>query len=76
MPVPPETIAAGKCYKAEAGPPRRVLLMQDKKLTFVLRGEATWTVQRYHQDVEIFAKSVTGEINCATLEDVTPDLPS
>jgi len=76
MPISPETIAAGKCYKIEGGPPRRVLIIQEKRLTFILRGDATWTVQRYHQDVDTFAKAAICEINCSTLEDVTADLPS
>ncbi len=76
MPVPVEKILPGKCYKMHEGPPRRVLLMQDKKLTFVLRGDTAWTVLRYHQDVETFARAVVCEVNCMTLTDLVEDLPS
>ncbi len=76
MPVDPETIAPGKCYKVKDSAPRRVLLMQDKKLTFVLRGPSAWAVQRYHQDVDTFARAVEFEIECMTLREVTGELPT
>jgi hypothetical protein len=76
MPIPAENILPGKCYKASEGAPRRILLIHEKKVTFILRGDQTWTVQRYHQDVETFARAVECEIDCMTLIKLTEDLPS
>jgi len=76
MPVPAETVLPGKCYKVAGSAPRRVLLIQEKKVTFILRGDMAWTVLRYHQDVETFARAVECEIDCMTLADLTEDLPS
>jgi hypothetical protein len=76
MPVPVEKVLPGKCYKVRESAPRRVLLIQDKKVTFILRGDMAWTVLRYHQDVESFARTVECEIDCMTLVDLTEDLPS
>jgi hypothetical protein len=67
MPIPSEKVAPGKCYKAHQGAPRHVLLVHEKKVTFVLRGETSWTVQRYHQDAETFARAVECEIDYMTL---------
>jgi len=71
MPFPAENILPGKCYKAHEGAPRHVLLLHEKKVTFVLRGETSWTVQRYHQDVETFARAVECEIDYMTLVPLT-----
>jgi hypothetical protein len=76
MPVSAEKVLPGKCYKGIGSAPRRVLLIQDKKVTFILRGDMAWTVQRYHQDVETFARAVECEIDCMTLAALTEDQPS
>jgi hypothetical protein len=76
MPVAAETILAGKCYKVAGAAPRRVLLIHEKRVTFILRGDMAWTVQRYHLDLETFARAVECEIDCMTLADLTADLPS
>jgi hypothetical protein len=76
MPISAERVLPGKCYKAAGSAPRRVLLIQDKKVTFILRGDMAWTVQRYHQDVETFARGVECEIDCMTLVDLKEDQAS
>jgi hypothetical protein len=76
MPISAERVLPGKCYKVVEGAPRHVLLLHEKKVTFVLRGATSWTVLRYHQDVETFARAVVCEINCMTLVDLTEDLQS
>ncbi len=76
MPIAAERVLPGKCYKVAGSAPRRVLLIQDKKVTFILRGDMTWTVARYHQDVETFARAAEGEIDCMTLADLTEDQAS
>jgi hypothetical protein len=67
MPIAAEKVLPGKCYKVHGGAPRRILLIHEKKVTFVLRDQTNWTVQRYHQDVETFARAVECEIECMTL---------
>jgi hypothetical protein len=76
MPISAERILPGKCYKVAGSAPRRVLLIQEKKVTFILRGDMAWTVLRYHQDVETFARAVECEIDCMTLVDLKEELPS
>ncbi len=76
MPISAERVLPGKRYKVAGSAPRRVLLIQEKKVTFILRGDMAWTVLRYHQDVETFARAVECEIDCMTLVDLTEDLPS
>ncbi len=76
MSIPVERILPGKCYKVRESAPRRVLLIQDKRVTFILRGDMTWTVARYQQDVESFARGVEGEIDCMTLADLTENQAS
>ncbi len=76
MPIPAESVLEGKCYKFKGTAPRRVLIIQEKRVTFILRGDMAWTVLRYHQDVETFAREAECEINCMTLRELTEDLPS
>ncbi len=76
MPVDPEKIAPGKCYKFNGSAPRHVLLMHEGKLTYVLRGPTSWAVQRYHQDVESFARAAEFEIDYATLRPVAEASPA
>jgi hypothetical protein len=76
MPISAERVLPGKCYKVAGSAPRRVLLIQEKKVTFILRGDMAWTVQRYHQDVETFARAIECEIDCMTLVDLKEEIPS
>jgi len=69
MPIPVEKILPGKCYRFE-GPPRRVLIMQDKRVTFVVRDKTAWTVLRYHTDLDTFAREAESVIDCTTLKDL------
>ncbi len=70
MPVPAEKIAAGLCFRASDNAKRKVLLMQDKRVTYILRDKLAWTVQRYQANVENFAEECEAEIDCTTLEDL------
>jgi hypothetical protein len=76
MPIPSENILPGKCYRVVEGVPRHVLLLHEKKVTFVLRGDTSWTVQRYHQDVEGFARGVECEVDYMTLLPLPEGQPS
>ncbi len=73
MPISAERVLPGKCYKAREGAARHVLLLHEKKVTFVLRGDTSWTVQRYHQDVETFARAVECEVDYMTLATIADE---
>jgi hypothetical protein len=66
-----EKIVAGRCYRGSDKVNRKVLIVQDKRVTFILRGEATWTVARYFQDIGSFAAGCETEIDCASLQDIS-----
>ncbi|WP_026606888.1 hypothetical protein [Methylocapsa acidiphila] len=69
MPVPVEKITPGQCFRASDNALRKVLLMQDKRVTYILRDTLSWTVYRYQANVESFAQECEAEIDCTTLED-------
>jgi hypothetical protein len=70
MPVPAEKIAPGRCFRCSDNELRRVLLLQDNRVTFVMRGSHAWNVLRTYQDVESFAALCEAEIDAVTLADV------
>jgi hypothetical protein len=65
-----EKVVQGRCYRGRDKVRRKVLLIQGKRVTFIIRGDSTWTVLRYYQDVNTFAEGCEAEIDCATLEDI------
>ncbi len=69
MPIPVEKIAPGLCFRASDKGLRKVLLMQDKRVTYVLHADLAWTVFRYQENVEDFAQECEAEIDCITRED-------
>ncbi len=73
MPIPAEKVAAGHCYRASDQALRKVLIMQGRRVTYILRGELAWTVLRAYVDVDDFAADCEAEIDCATLQDITAD---
>jgi len=69
MPVPVEKITPGQCFRANDNALRKVLLLHDKRVTYILRENLAWTVFRYQVNVDDFAQQCEAEIDCMTLED-------
>lgn len=69
MPVPIEKIVPGACFRANDDAKRKVLLMQDERVTYILYDKLAWTVFRYYENVEKFAAACDAEIDGTTLED-------
>jgi hypothetical protein len=72
MPIPAEAVVAGHCYRAADKALRKVLLMQGRRVTYIVRGDLAWTVLRSYVDVEEFAAACEAEIDCASLKDLSP----
>lgn len=70
MPLPAENILPGRYYRVKDDKPRRVLLIHDKQVTYVLRGDMAWTVARFFESVATFAEKCEAEIDGISLQDV------
>jgi hypothetical protein len=69
MPVPVEKVTPGQCFRANDNAFRKVLLVHDKRVTYVLYEKLSWTVFRYQANVENFAEECATEIDCISRED-------
>jgi hypothetical protein len=72
MPIPVENIKPLSCYRVSEGEPRRVLLIHEGIVTYVLRGNLAWTVHRYRVPLAGFAELCEAEIDLMTLQDLVP----
>jgi hypothetical protein len=70
MPVPVENITSLHCYRMREGMPRRVLLIHEGIVTYILRGDTAWTVLRYRQDIASFAAHCEAQIDPLSLQDL------
>jgi hypothetical protein len=69
MPVPVEKITPGQCFRANDNALRKVLLLHDKRVTYILHENLAWNVLRYQANVDDFAHQCEAEIDCTTRED-------
>jgi hypothetical protein len=65
MSVPIETIAPGRCFRANDQKLRKILLTREKSVIYILHEHLAWTVQRFFETAESFAEACEAEIDCA-----------
>lgn len=70
MSVPVESVQEGKCYRVKDDIPRRVLRIHEGVVTFINRGDMSWTVLRNYEPIGNFADKCEAEIDYFTLKDV------
>jgi hypothetical protein len=70
MPIPIEKVAASRCFRTSNNEYRKVLLMKDKVVTYILHEKLAWTVLRFYVHEDVFAQSCEAEIDYTTLKDI------
>jgi hypothetical protein len=70
MPIPVEKVAAGLCFRANDNVLRKVLLIQDQRVTYILHEKLAWTVLRYYANIDRFAQECDAQVDCASFEAV------
>jgi hypothetical protein len=70
MPVPVENVAPGRCFRAKDNARRKVLLIQEKRVTYILHEKLAWTVLRYYANIDHFAQECEAEIDGTSFQDL------
>lgn len=76
MPISADQVLPGHCYRATDDGLRKVLIRQGRRVTFIMRGELAWTVQRTYVDVDDFVAQIASEIDCQSLQDIATEAAS